>query len=408
MQFSFLRWGPWALSLGLMAAVAALPSSAQSQGRALDTIMAEAVEAREAGDTQRVVKLLQEAYAVEPAPQLLNNLGKVYEQIGAYRQAYAAYQKVANDPTAPQDLRALDTARLNGLRPKLNDAWLKPEVKPPNATVRVDGEEVELDVDGEAKLRKGRHAVQFTGADGATTALRFVDTPVGQRTTVTEDLMAPNPLGGAISLEGVGDGLSSLSMNGAAVGGDLGALRTILAEPGTYAFSLKRGEETWTAEVSPGPGETLSLKDHLVATATAAAAPVESAGPNNAIHAQSAPTGGLPMGAVITTGAGVVTAIVGGVLLSMGNSERDGLPQAAQAAPNQQAARQVLIDGNEKADSLESMGAAALGVGAAAAAGGLVWWVLSPADDDASALNESTPRLHLTAWGRGLLISGSF
>jgi len=384
-----------------------MPSLGHTAERSLNDIMAEAVEAREAGDTQRVVKLLQEAYAVQPAPQILNNLGKVYEQLGAYRQAYAAYQKVANDPAAPQDLRALDTARLNGLRPKLNDAWLKPEVKPPNATVRVDGDEVDLDVDGEAKLRKGRHAVQFTGADGATAALRFVDTPVGQRTTVAEDLTAPNPLGGALSLEGAGEGISSLTVNDSRVGGDLGALRSLHVEPGTYTVRLERGGGIWTAQVSPGPGETITLKDHLVA-ARSASTTTSDGEANTTVHAQAAPTGGLPMGAVITTGAGVVAAIAGGALLSMGNSERDGLSQAAQAAPNQQAARQVLIDGNNKADSLESMGAAALGVGAAAAAGGLVWWVMSPADDDASALNESTPRLQLTAWGRGLLISGSF
>ena len=145
-----------------------MPPSATAIERDLQTVMKEATEARSAGDLKRVVALLEEAYSLQPAPQILNNLGKMYEQLGDYRSAYAAYKKVADDPAAPPDLRALDTARINGLRPKLNHAWLRPSLKPKGTRLLGDGQEALLDVDGEAQAPKGRLALQFISPDGAT------------------------------------------------------------------------------------------------------------------------------------------------------------------------------------------------------------------------------------------------
>ena len=68
--------------------------SPPAQARSMEQIMAEATRARDAGELDRVVKLLLEAYEVNPAPALLNNLGRIYEQLGRYGDAYAAYKKV--------------------------------------------------------------------------------------------------------------------------------------------------------------------------------------------------------------------------------------------------------------------------------------------------------------------------
>ena len=77
-----------------------------SAARPIGEIMADAVKARDAGDLDRTVEFLREAYAVKPAPEILNNMGKILEQLGRYREAVDAYQKVADDPKADAQLRS--------------------------------------------------------------------------------------------------------------------------------------------------------------------------------------------------------------------------------------------------------------------------------------------------------------
>lgn len=84
-----------------------------AEGRRL---LAEAEAALRAGDSTRAVLFLRQAYAADPDPRYIANLGVVYEKIGEYAEAERAFrQYVDSDP--PADKRLAAEAALNRLRP---------------------------------------------------------------------------------------------------------------------------------------------------------------------------------------------------------------------------------------------------------------------------------------------------
>ena len=83
-----------------------------------------AKSARAAGNYVEAAEYLKQAYETTKAPVLLNNLGKVYEEMGNYAEAYATYKRVLEDPTASKDLKQLDRERMMDLEPKLTKAML--------------------------------------------------------------------------------------------------------------------------------------------------------------------------------------------------------------------------------------------------------------------------------------------
>ena len=83
-----------------------------------------AKNARAAGNYVEAVEYLKQAYETTKAPVLLNNLGKVYEEMGNYAEAYATYKRVLEDPTASKELKQLDRERMMDLEPKLNKSML--------------------------------------------------------------------------------------------------------------------------------------------------------------------------------------------------------------------------------------------------------------------------------------------
>ena len=140
-----VRWGPLGL-VGLRRLLAAwlvvfagVTFAPGASAATYEELMQAAKAARKAGDLEACVQALEAAHALRPFPEVYNNLGRIYEQMGRYARGYEIYQAVADDPTADRSLRALDSGRMATLQPKLKRAWLMLTLDAPSARAWVDG-----------------------------------------------------------------------------------------------------------------------------------------------------------------------------------------------------------------------------------------------------------------------------
>lgn len=117
--------------------------------------LAEAEAAIGAGDTTRAVLFLRRAYAADPDPRYIANLGVVYERIGEYGEAARAFEQyLASDPEP--DKRAAAEAALVRLRPEGVVVST-----PAGATVTVDGAASAGETPLRLRLAAGAHVVRF-------------------------------------------------------------------------------------------------------------------------------------------------------------------------------------------------------------------------------------------------------
>ena len=95
-----------------------MPTALRAESEEVN-LFEQAKKARQVGDLEKTVTLLEKAYAATKDPVLLNNIGKVYEEMGLYDNAYKMYLRALNDPNIPARIKTLDEARLERLKPKL-------------------------------------------------------------------------------------------------------------------------------------------------------------------------------------------------------------------------------------------------------------------------------------------------
>ena len=392
--------------------VVCLAFAVPAEARPMDTIIAEAVQAREAGDLERVVVLLKEALAVRPAPEILNNLGRIYEELGQYADAYAAYRQVVDDAGAPGQLRSLDAGRMAALRPKVAKAWLAVSVVPDGARVHVDGRRPTRDAEGEIGLDAGPHLVQVTAPDGKTARAVLGEWPAGRRTTLRLDAQTVYPGDGELRLDAAAAS-HALSIDGLAVGGDLDGLSGLRLPAGTYGLSGHHADgRRWSASVTVAAGEVVRLADQVPgAGAPSSMATGGSAGGDSA--QQLAATGsvedGSPIGAYAALGLGVSLAGVGGWLLSSASSNRADLEarlgqqdgEGHVVGVDESEAEKINADANQQ----EQWGTIALAAGLTAIAGGLTWWSMADAAPSAPGARAAVT---VSPWGAGVVVQGRF
>lgn len=120
--------------------------------------LVEAEAAIRAGDTTRAVLFLRRAYAADPDPRYIANLGVVYERIGEYGEAARAFEQyLASDPEP--DKRAAAEAALVRLRPEGVVVST-----PSGARVTVDGAAPAGETPLRLRLAAGAHVVRFEAA----------------------------------------------------------------------------------------------------------------------------------------------------------------------------------------------------------------------------------------------------
>lgn len=134
-----------ALCLALASPALADPAEGQK-------LLDQAESAIRAGDTTRAVLFLQQAYAADPDPRYIANLGIVYERSGQYAEAVAAFERYL-ESNPEQSKRSAAESALARLRPEGVIVST-----PSGAEVRIDGEAA-----GQTPIRTrllaGAHAV---------------------------------------------------------------------------------------------------------------------------------------------------------------------------------------------------------------------------------------------------------
>ncbi len=93
-----------------------------------ETLSAEAVSAFKAGEFDKAIDLFQRAYTLDPQPNYLFNIGRVYEEKGDLDKAVANYQEFVQQPGVDIEAREAATARLKVLQQTL--AQLREDSEP--------------------------------------------------------------------------------------------------------------------------------------------------------------------------------------------------------------------------------------------------------------------------------------
>jgi hypothetical protein len=226
--------------------VLAVSAPAPAQERPFERILREAAMAREAGDTERTLALLQEAYALQPLPEILNNLARTWEEAGDYRQAFEAYRKVTDDAKADANLRALDAARMTMVQAKLGKAWVVLDLKPAGIEAAWDGEALPPKPAGEFAATPGRHVLEARVLGTREVILRVIDCPADRRIRVTETLDRPGASDGWIVVRSLPEG-ERLRIEGYALASTPDTIRVaagtwrIEAGPQRVALDVKAG-----------------------------------------------------------------------------------------------------------------------------------------------------------------------
>lgn len=113
-----------AVALGLASAPLRAAATAAAEPAAAeetpDTLSSAAVEAFNAREFDRAIELFERAYALDPQPNYLFNIGRVYEEKGDLEQAVANYQKFVQQPGVDLEARSVATERLKVLRQTLD------------------------------------------------------------------------------------------------------------------------------------------------------------------------------------------------------------------------------------------------------------------------------------------------
>lgn len=106
------------------ATAAASPAASPPAGPASNgasELSGQAIERFKAKDYDAAVRLFEQAYAIDPNPNYLFNIGRVYEEKGDIRSAVDYYQRFVKEPGVDIGSRELAVQRLRVLKAILNE-----------------------------------------------------------------------------------------------------------------------------------------------------------------------------------------------------------------------------------------------------------------------------------------------
>ena len=156
-----------------------------SAEESLETLIQSARKAKSNGKFLKAAKLLFKAYQINKNPILLNNMGKMYEEAGYYREAYDAYRNVADDPNAPNNLRPMNISRMTAMEGKLTKAHLSVQNAENIEVIEIGDERITSDTFSiERSLPTGKPAVFFAPKASANLFIDWLNLKAGRRTVV--------------------------------------------------------------------------------------------------------------------------------------------------------------------------------------------------------------------------------
>ncbi|MEC9071871.1 MAG: tetratricopeptide repeat protein [Myxococcota bacterium] len=340
-----------------------------------EALVNEAVKARNAGDLERTAAMLRQAIEVKPVPEMLNNLGSIYEDLGRYADAVEMYQKVVSNPGADGVLKRLDATRIELLTPKLDRAWLAIGSKAKDLKVFVDGAAADWRPGQEVPVKPGPAAVELATPDGKRTQVVFGNYEAGRRSAVMVSLGKKVTEMGRISWTKTSTRLKGFTVNGYGLSGDLGKLRAVHLAPGRYVVEGKQAGRTPVMKaVQVSAGKTQDLTAMLMGASEAVV-------PEGTTSAEIVVEGSDSSGAAIrwgTIGVGAALTGTGIALMSMATADRNQVKDAeVNGVMTMPMSEAVALE--DSANTKGLAGSVLMGLGLAGAVGGAVWMVL---DDD--------------------------
>ncbi len=110
--FAFL----FALACVALPASSSFAQSSEERAEKVEQLSAEATEAYRAGEFQKAADLFEEAYGIEPVPNLLFNIARSYEKMENWDQAIDYYEKFVVEEGISKKARKSALGRLSELK----------------------------------------------------------------------------------------------------------------------------------------------------------------------------------------------------------------------------------------------------------------------------------------------------
>ena len=175
----------------ILVVLGVMPTVPRAESEEVD-LFEQAKKARQAGDLEKTVTLLEKAYAATKDPVLLNNIGKVYEEMGQYDNAYKMYLRAVNDPNIPARIKTLDESRLERLKPKLAQTQVVVPPDSPWRNVWINGVVYPVGTGIEYAVTAGRFSVDAVDPSRQVLVRMQLEGPPGRRMllrpSLTQDL----------------------------------------------------------------------------------------------------------------------------------------------------------------------------------------------------------------------------
>ncbi len=364
----------------------ASPALSDATSDTFGELVRQASAAKNKGDLSETARLLREAIAIRPLPELRNNLGKILEQMGDYRGAVESYSKVANDPKASPNLRSLDAARIATLQSKLRSGWVLARVVPAGASILVDGRPPAAPPGEEFPVPPGSSTLEFTTADGKTGAIFAMAYPLGKRTTMVVSLTG---LPGKLITNEADSSLAAAGGFGAVNLGDIVPKPASLSVDGYTLRNAAALEQLWLPagkrllKLTFAKDRTIGVTVTVKEGAKMSVASLAKAALQHLAQAKTAPAPAVEEATLspwpfVLIGVGVLATGVGAFLMVDAGSDIDSLDEATRDSrgviTSLTAAEAQSI--KSLAESNAAIGGAMAGIGGALALGGIVWSVV--------------------------------
>ncbi len=364
-----------AVQLAVTAAATAQTPPAAGRAESIEkahTIARTAKVFADEGRVDEAIGLYLEAYALDPAPALLYNLGRLYERKGDLARARAQYERVIEGESRPggggadSRLSRMARARLDSILDRV-PGTLVVTSSPAGASIKVDGRPVSAGAG--IPLKRGSHEVEVT-LKGHAPERRTAEVLPGGETRLSVEL-GPLPgflavrcdrAGARVTVDGRDERVTPIE-------------RPYVLDPGRHVVEVvAKGYEREVRTAVVGPDSTASVDVTLRPVAVAAPAPP-------VVRAEAAPAPASKrftpwQWVAIGTGAALVA--TGGVLTFLAGQDRAAVDSAAtfedgtvqQSAMTRSAALDRYASANRKTDgsiACYAVGGAVLATGVALA-----------------------------------------
>ncbi len=396
-------------------AASAPESTAENKAQQAKALITQARAARKKGDLDRTAALLLRAFAIDPKPVLLNNLGKIYEEMGRYDLAYATYKRVVDDPNTSQKLRDLDKERMARIYEKLTATLVLVPNTVTWSQVWINSKGYPMGSGIELSVPSGPLMIDIFDAKSTVVVRLDVNGPAGRRLILNTELTKGiDKRFGVMSWDRANRKLKQIRIDDVPVQASLKKAKGVQIAPGQYQVELEWvGEEATQLDVDIKAGMLIELKPPVKKVAAAPVAPVTVLAPVKPATPTPAPVVMSPPPEVVTSTSDtrwrLIAAQVTTVALGLGvgtwgyteyaagneeletiRSEQTGL---AINAPGALSAYREWNRRNEDAAAQANRGQIAMGLGGLTTLAGLIWVLSLDYAVPATALNIDQPSL---------------